>query len=208
MATQIVPNDVIIQGSLIVTGDKPATARTDLTQEDNARFKIQPTDWRVHDAIQTNLPGTGATDDLAIVSGTLGTSAPSIQTGDLKNAGATTRYARCTFQIPHNYVAGQTVTIRASGGMITTVASSSATIDFEVYRSADNNTVGSDLCATAATTINSLTFANKDFTITPTSLTPGDTLDIRMTIAVSDTATGTAVIGCAASVEILLDVKG
>jgi hypothetical protein len=209
-APTIFPYDVQIQGSLQVNGTRsPSIARSELTQENLAVYPLNHTDWRVWDAVQTNLPGTGATDDLAIIGGTFGTGVPSIQTGDLKNAGATTRYARIKFQLPPEYVAGETVTLRAYAGMVTTVASSSATIDFEVYKTDRGILVsGSDICATSATTINSLTFANKDFTITATSLSPGDILDIRLAIAVSDTATGTAVIGCAGSIEFLLDIKG
>lgn len=208
MSATIFPESVIIKGNLTVQGTKPAYERTDLTQENNARFKIQPTEWRVWNAMQTVLPGTSASDDLGLYGGTFGTGSPSIQTYDLKNAGATTCYARCTFQLPYNYVAGQSVTIRAHAGMLTTVASATATIDFEVYRSDDEAGIGSDLCTTAATTINSLTLADKDFTITPASLLPGDTLDIRMAVAINDSATGTAVIGIVGSVEVLLDVKG
>jgi hypothetical protein len=209
MATPTVfPGDVQIQGNLSVFGTKPEYTRSSLTQEDNARFKLLPTNWRVWDAMQTNLPGTAATDDLAIVGGTFGTGSPAIQTGDLKAAGSTTRYARCSFALPHTYVAGQSVTIRAHAGMVTTVASSAATVDFEVYRSDDEAGIGSDICATSAQSINSLTDANFDFTITPTTLNPGDTLDIRMAVLVNDAATATAVIGSIGSVEILLDVKG
>lgn len=205
----VVPGDLQIQGNAYLYGTlNPPLARTSLAQEDNARRKIQPTDWRVWDAMQTNLPGTAATDDLAIVGGTFGTASPSLQTGDLKAAGSTTRYARCTFQLPHNYVAGETVTIRAKAGMLTTVADTAATIDFAAYRSNDESGIGSDLVTTSATTINSLTLANKDFTVTPTTLNPGDTLDIRMAVLVNDAATATAVTGIVGSVEVLIDVKG
>ena len=84
----------------------------------------------------------------------------------------------------------------------------SATIDIECYKSnRDTGKTGSDLCATAAQSINSLTFANKDFTITSSSLLPGDWLDIRWTIATNDGATATAVIAALAAAEFLLDVK-
>lgn len=204
----VIPGDLQVQGNCSIFGTKPAYVRTDLTQEDNVRVKIQPTDWRVWDALATNLPGTSATDDLALVGGTFGTASPSIQTSDLKAAGSTTRYARCLFQLPYSYVAGQSVTIRAHAGMITTVADNAATVDFEVYRSDDEAGIGSDICATAAQSINSLTDANKDFTITATTLNPGDTLDIRMAVLVNDAATVTAVIAVVGSVEVLLDVKG
>ena len=54
---------------------------------------------------------------------------------------------------------------------------------------------------------NFLTLANKDFVITATSLTKGDVLDIRMKINVTDTSTGTAVIGMVGNVELLLDTQ-
>lgn len=209
-APTIIPSDVIIQGNLSVYGDRlPSFDRSELTQDNLAVYPIPHVDWRVWDAMQTNLPGTPATDDLGLIGGTFATGVPSIQTGDLKNAGATTRYARCQVQLPPEYVAGETVTLRVNAGMITTVASVSATIDFEVYKSGRGVLVsGSDICATAATSINSVTFGDKSFTITATTLNPGDVLDIRMAIAVNDSGTGTDVIGCAGEVALLLDIKG
>lgn len=204
----VVRGDLLVQGNLTVTGTPPALSRSQLLQEDNGRYKVPLAHLRVWDALATNLPGTAATDDLALVGGTFGTASPSIQAGDLKAAGATTRYARFTFNLPTEYVTGQSVTIRAHAGMLTTVADNSATIDFVVYRSGDATDIGSDLCTTSATTINSLTFADKDFNLTATTLTPGDTLDIRMAIAVNDAATVTAVNACVGGLELLIDVKG
>lgn len=205
---QKVTGDLLVVGNITCTGTGPAVARTNLTQENLARHKIPFVDWRVWDAMQTNLPGTGATDDLAFIGGTLGTASPTIQTGDVKAAGAVTRYARCTFNVPHEYVAGETITVRAHAGMKTTVADVSATVDFQVYLSDDEEGIGADLCTTAAQSINSLTDANFDFQITATSVEPGDTLDIRMAVATNDAASATAVIGQVGSVEVLLDVKG
>lgn len=202
---------VIPSGSL-TTDDLSSSAgilSTQMAQRSNAVWVIDPTHWRVHDAAQTNLPGTGASDDLAIVGTTYGTDAISIQTGDVKALGATTRYARCLFALPANYQDGETVTIRAYAGMKTTVADVTATIDFQAYKSDNDTTIGgSDLVTTSATTINSLTFANKDFSITTTELAAGDVLDIRMAIITNDAATATAVIGCAGKVSILVDTRG
>lgn len=208
-----IEDDLVVQGNLRVTGTLSPAATTDITrsslvQESLRSFNLRIEDWRIHDGVGAPLTTPGS-DDLGVVSGTYGTSTPSIQTGDLKNAGATTRYARRTVQLPMNYVAGETVTVRIRAGMVTTVASSSATVDVECYLSDDETLVdGSDLCATAAATINSLTFADKDFTITPTGLAPGDILDIRIAIAVNDSGTGTAVIGCIGRIELLCDTKG
>jgi hypothetical protein len=202
-----VMGDLYVAGNITRTGTGPAMARTDLTQENLAVHKINLTDFRVHDAMQTVLPGTGASDDLALIGTAFGTSSPTIQTGDVKNA-TTTRYARCMFNVPHTYVAGETVIVRVHGGMKTTVASASATVDVECYLSDDEEGISADLCATSAISINSLTDADADFTITATTIAPGDTLDIRIAVAVTDSLTGTAVIGQIGAVSVLLDVKG
>lgn len=68
--------------------------------------------------------------------------------------------------------------------------------------------VGSDLVTTSATTINSLTAAAKEFAITPTGLVAGDELDVRVTIAITDGATATAVIGRIMKLYALLSVRG
>lgn len=163
---------------------------------------------RVWDAFQTSLPTTAATDDLGFIPGTWGTDAVVIQTSDSKNTSVTQR-GRFYYRLPENYVAGQALSVCAWAGMKTTIASSTATIDFEVYKKNDSTgLVGSDLVSTAATTINSLTAANKEFTIDPTGLTGGDELDIRVTIAITDVATATAVIGRIMKLYMLLSVKG
>jgi len=196
--------DLIVRGEIT-----PAIQRTTLVQYDAQVYQIPLTSAKVWDAAQTNLPGTAATDDLEINTGTWATGVPTIQTGDLKAAGATTRYALFEVATVPEYVAGQTVTLRASAGMLTTVADTTATIDFEAYISDREGLVsGSDLVATAATTINSLTFADIDFTLTPTTLDPGQKILIRMAIAVNDAATGTAVIGSVGALELLLDTQG
>lgn len=182
--------------------------RAKIAQLANAAYAIPFESWRVHDAVGTNLPGTSATDDLGFYGGTFGTSGPYIGTSDLKTAGATTRYARAIVRIPPEYEDGQTLTLRFAAGMITTVADTSATLDVEAYILDEDTTISSDLCTTSATSINSTTFANKDFTITPTSRTGGELLDIRVAIAVTDAASGTAVIGAFAAAKLLVDIRG
>lgn len=171
-------------------------------------FPVSFNNFFVWDAAQTNLPGTAANDDLAIITGTLGTDAPTLQTGDLKNLGSTTRYAGFIVAVPHNYQDGQTFTIRLRGGMITTVASTAATIDLQLYALDQDGGVSADLCQTSAATINSLTKANVDFTIDPAGLDPGDLLMGRIAILVNDTGTGTAVIGECSFAEIRCTTRG
>jgi len=185
-----------------------ALARTKLAQDTLAQFTIPVTQFSVHDALQTRLPGTAATDDLACDGGTFGTSSPHLTAGDLKAAGATSRYARVLYEMEPEYDDGETINIRIHGGMQTTVADTACTVDVECYKSDEEVGVSADLCTTAATTINSLTFADVDFTITPTGVVSGDTLDIRLTIACNDAATGTAVEATIGAVKLLCDIKG
>lgn len=207
METAVVPN-LMVQGDLYIGGNKPVYERSELTLEASQRFPIPWTAWRVWDALQTNLPGTAATDDLALIGGTFGTASPAIQSGDVKAAGTVTRYARCQVTLPFEYQPAQSVVIRARAEMITTVAATSCVIDFEAYRSDQAVGIGSDLVTTTAQSMNSLTDANLDFTVDAATLLPGDLLDIRMTITSVDGATGTAVIPSVGAVELLCSVKG
>lgn len=210
MPTQIIPNDVVINGSLRYSGGiVGGIPRSDMLQESLAAYQIPWTSWRVWNALGTNLPGTSSSDDLGLYGGTWGTNTPSIQTYDVKNVGATTLYARTTIQLPAEYVAGQTVTLRFHAGMLTTIASVSATLDVEAYLSDSESLVsGSDLCATAATTINSVSLADKDFVITPATLSPGGVLDVRIAIAVNDSGTATVVAGLIGAATLLCDIQG
>jgi hypothetical protein len=211
MAGEAVVPGLICQGNITLTGGGsilPNVTRANLELEQNVEHHIPFTQWRVWNAFETNLPGTAASDDLALIGGTFGTNAPSIQAGDLKAAGATTRYARCVVAVPHNFQTGYTVKIRVHAGMKTTVADVSCTVDFSAYRSGEDDTVGSDLVTTSATNINSLTEADFDFVVDAATLLPGDLLDIRMAIACNDGATATAVIPYVGSVAMLFDIRG
>jgi hypothetical protein len=163
------------------------------------------TDGRVWDALATMVVGTPANDDLGLVTNTPLTSAPTIETGDLKAAGATTRRVAFQYPVPENYVAGQAITLVLNAGMKTTVADVTATIDAEVTRNAAPSV---DICATAAQTINSLVAADKSFTVTPTNVVVGDLLYVRISIAVNDAATATAVIGQLNEWSLTLASKG
>lgn len=152
--------------------------------------------------------GKGATDEMSVVNGTPGTNAPSLQTEDLQDVGATNRYARLLVPLPSNYVAGETVKLRFAAGCLTNPADTTATLDVSCYLSDEDNTVSADLCTTSAQSMNSTTFADLDFTITPNTLTPGAMLDVRIVMAVNDAATSAEVIGCVAAIKRLCDTRG
>lgn len=211
MATTVIDGNAVVQGDLIVNGDLPETARQYLAQEGSQVYALPLESWRIWDAYASPLPAAGASDDLGLYAGAAGTGSPYIGTGNVRTT-TISRKARITFTLPPEYVAGASIFIRAVAGMLTTISDNTATIDFSAYEITPAGSPGAtvnttDLVNTAATTINSLTWANKDFEITATGLAPGDTLDILATIAIADTATGTNVIG-AFIPFICLSIKG
>lgn len=201
---------VIIPSGEIVNSQVNASAAIDRSKlaSEQRKENIPLELLRVHDAFQTDLPTSASSDDLGLIIGTFGTDAIVIQTSDAKNTTVTQR-ARFLYRLPVEYVDGQAISVVAWAGMKTTVANGTATVDFECYKKNDSTgLVGSDLVTTSATTINSLTAADKAFTIDPTGLSGGDELDIRVTIAITDTGTGTAVIGRLMKLYMLPTVRG
>jgi hypothetical protein len=150
-----------------------ATARAVLKQQDGQVYPIDPTSMRIWNSGAV-LPNTAAADDLGLISGTFGTNVWTLQTIDQDDSSAaTSAYARFQFSMPPEYVAGETVELRIKGGMITTVADTTATVDAVIYEyGADGAKSGSDLCATAAQTINTLissSVTTNTFTVTATT---------------------------------------
>ena len=224
MGTIIVPSDThyTFRGQVTMEGNTslPAstvsnasvTANADIESSKMAqrvlsKFVIPFTSWRVHDNMLSFLPSAGAADDLGYVGGTFGSASGMLKTSDAKTT-TITQYARAIWPLPLEYDSGETIQIRANAGMETTISDGTATIDFSIYEVDREGGVGSDLVSTAATDINSLTLGNKDFTVNGAGLIAGDELDIRVAVAITDTATGTAVTGVIGSIEVLCDTRG
>ena len=125
--------------------------------------------------------------------------------GTTTNGGATATASESAVwlvPLPHSYAGGAlSVRVRAK---VSAVRGTSATIDAVVKELADG-AVGSDLVETAAQSINSTTYANKDFVVTPTGLAAGDTLVVQITAATNDT---TAAVNGAANVAAVWLVLG
>lgn len=192
MARFLIPDDFITRG--------------DFKQEENMEFSVPLTSFKVHDALATDLPTTAANDDMAIVTGTPGTHAPRLQGVDFGGT-STDEKSAFVFVLPPEYDPGHSVTVRVLAQMNTAVSDGTATVDCECWKVGTDGTVGSDLCATAAQSINSLTAANKDFTITATSLTRGDVLIIRLSFAGSDVGNLAVMIPQINKVSMLLDIR-
>ena len=173
---------------------------------DAQAFPIRLTDCMTHDSIAVNLPATSSADDMGLVTGTPGTNAPTLKGVDF---GATTSDEKCAFQfaLPHSYRDGETITLRCHAGMLTTISDGTATLDCECWSDDGDGTVSADKCATAATTINSLTLADVDFTITPTGLVGGSLLNFRLAFIGSDTGNVGVMIPTITAITVLLDIN-
>lgn len=189
-----------------VTFKDDQIARTSIQQTELAEFPVDITELRVHDAPASFLPTTAGADDLGLIAGTMGTDSIRARTSDAK-ATTVTQYARAKIKVPAGYVTGADLQLRIRAGMITTVSDTTATVDVQAYLEDEDGAVGSDICATAAQTINSLTIANKDFVITQTGIAAGDILDVRIAIAITDSATATAVIGQISRIALMADTR-
>ena len=181
--------------------------RTEFETEENVPYRIPLTSCRVHDAMDTVLPNAAANDDMGLITGTPGTNALRLHSVDF---GGTTSDEKCAFEfvLPAEYQAGESVTVRIRAGAITTLPDTTATVDVECWPVAADGTVGSDLCTTAATSIRSLTMANKDFAITSTALVPGDLLIIRVSFAGTDSGDLGVMKLQINRIDVLLDVRG
>lgn len=198
--------DETVKFALRSQDDSATVTRSSLAQNDLQPYPILAESWFIFDsATHAALGATPASaDDLSYITGVIGTAEPVLKAADFGGTN-TTQKARIRVALPPEYVAGETITIRANAGMLTTVSHQTATIDFSAYRAADPTV---DLVATAAQSINSLTAADKDFTVTPTDCVPGDILDILMTVAGTDDTDAGVMVPVVNSVELRMDIKG
>ena len=201
-----IPGDLIVPGTLRLSGSiSPTLAKSSvLAIAEEQPWVVPWTLWRVHDALETNLPGTAATDDLALVGGTFGVASPCIQGLDCGGL-TTTAYARAQIPLPWDYVAGQTVKLRFHAGMLTAIADDYAKLDVLCYETDEEVGIGADICATTVQDINSLVLADIDFTITATSLVAGDLLDVLIVVTAHDVNNLDVMIPVIGSVKLLYD---
>lgn len=206
MPAQVIYGDVDIKGALTAQSF-PATLRASLAQESYCKFGIPIENLRRWDAYEA-LIATPTADDLGITAGAFATGVPYVTGGDVKTL-TVTRYARGRVQMPTEYVNGQPAKIICNAGMITTVAATSCTLDLVAYKVGANGLIsGVDLVSSAAVTINSLVFADAEFTLTPATLIAGNWIDFRLDISSVDAATGTAVIPAIATIDLACHIKG
>jgi len=179
-----------------------------LAQRPLLRIPQNLAEFVIHDAPQTRLPGTQSGDDLCIAGTSYGNTSIELKTGNQSADGNVTMYARKSMQLPGNYEAGQSVSIEIKAGMESNVADVYAAVQVEARLSDGNGGVSSELTLTAAQSINNTTAAVKTFTIDPTNLVPGSTLDVRVGLVVNDAATAGPVVGAIGNITLLCDTRG
>ncbi|MFZ5833019.1 MAG: hypothetical protein ACOY3P_23275 [Planctomycetota bacterium] len=182
--------------------------RTQLTQDDLAVFTVPLTELRATGTLAQlgNAAGTPS-GAMGLTPGTHGTNTP-IVVGEAANQNSKTNLARLQFVLPPEYVAGETITLRAHA-KVSAAPQVGATLDVECFVSDGEAGPGAgDICATAAKNLTT-SYADHDFTITPTGLAAGDVLDIEITAVVNDTG-GSAgnKIASIGKLEMLLDIQG
>lgn len=157
---------------------------------------IPLTDLRVHDAIKDSLPDAAGADDMGLGDAP-GSAALGVITADDQQQG----YALVLFKMPADYIAGQNLTVRLRA-KTTGLGQVANQFDLEAKLVGDA-AVGSDICATAIQTVTAA-YANYDFTITGTSLAPGDVLQLRIYYNMNDTGGGgVAGVATLAAVKVL-----
>ena len=205
----VLTGPITVDGNLTVSGTiSPRRGRSEIEQQNLVRYPRRLSELYCWDAPSDSLPDLAADDNLGLEPGTFGTNQVSVQTYDMASQGAKTLYFGDEFGLPVEYVAGESVQIQIAAAMLTTIADVSCTVDVECRKVGRDNTVGSDLCTTAAQSINSLSFTNKTFEIIGTLLEPGDRLEVRVAVAINDASNTTVVKACIAAYDFLLDIKG
>lgn len=208
MAIQRLVGEVVIAGTLEVSGGVTAPIdRGNLILETAQVHLIPITHFRRWDAFESLLPGGGVADDLGVIQGAFGTFVPILRTLDLNALGAFQAYARALVTLPRDYIAGQPIQINVFGGMVNAVASVSASVDFAAYKSAGFNIAGADLVNTAAQSINSLSTADFPFDLITASLSPGDTIDLRVEV-VGNSVTAVSHFAFVNNIELLYSARG
>tara|TARA_R110000803_G_C11989495_1_gene321987 strand:- start:43226 stop:43786 length:561 start_codon:yes stop_codon:yes gene_type:complete len=181
-----------------------ANITNEITRRLKGTMPVELEGWKIHDAPQTNITATAGTDDMGLKGATFGTDALTLQSSDGKVT-TLNQYARKTIVVPPKYKPGTPLTLRVRGGMVTTVSDTSAVVDASVYIGDGDGGISADIVTTAATTINSLTKANVDFSLTSTALVVGSVLDVRLLLTIVDGATGTAVLGEISNVALVFN---
>jgi hypothetical protein len=180
-------------------------ARTQLTAETGV-YSVPVSDLKTH----ATLVGLGSaagtpSGDMGLTPGTFGTNTPLVK-GESASGASKSDACRFLYKLPNEYVAGGAVSIKIHA-LVSALPQVGATIVPAAYRCDGAGSLGSNLVTTGAATLTAA-MADYSFTVTPTSLNPGDVLDIQITGVANDTGGTTGSVINIGLVTMLLDVQG
>jgi len=97
------------------------------------------------------------------------------------------------WEAPPEYVNGSAITARVSCRATGTGTAGTKTVDLTAHENTNRGASGGDICATAAADLPDVdTWADQDFTITPTNVVAGDKVLFYVTITVQETGDAAA----------------
>lgn len=159
------------------------TAKQNMT----GQFRLNPWDMRTTAGDIVTSSDTAGTFNINTGGAASGLSLLGEVSNGVAGADIETSVCRSRFQVPMNYIAGQSFVVRlrsALTGAGTVVAT--PTIDLTASILDQDGTLSADLCATAAQNLAAGAPTNKDFTITPTTITPGCIMEFVVTTVVDN----------------------
>jgi len=198
-ATTVTPSSGSITNTHIASG--AGIERTKFAVE-TMTYGIPLTDMRKSAAQKDDLPDAPDSTELGL------TDAAGPIVGTVTNGSATlsaSEACQVLFVLPAEYSAANTITVRVRA-KVSVARTVSAKVDVVAKVLADG-ALGSDICATAAQDLTT-SYANYDFTITPTSRAAGDQLNIVVTLATDDTGGSSDGYPAIAAVKVLCGCKG
>jgi hypothetical protein len=199
--------DGIITNTNISTSAEVARSKLAL---ETKTYTIPITSCRVWDSMALLLgatAGSPSADDMGIITGVPGTAVPTLNSIDWKGTSPTEKCA-FEFPLPAEYDDAKTITLRVRAAMLTTVSDGTATIDAQCYASNRDGVASADLVSTAAQSMKTLTPANYDFVVTPTSRAAGDRLVFVLAFGGADTGAAGVMISEISEIELLVGVRG
>ena len=176
-AANIETSGLVNAGSLKIAG----TTVTGVLAATNAPVDLPLTGARLI-ADWTTVVATTPGSSLLGLSATVG----SVLLGNAASGNVKTDKAQFIFTLPAWYVSGGTITVRIRGKIATTLSTASSKVDVDSFKINADGAVGSDLCTTAAQQVTT-SYADYDFTITPTSRVAGETVVLVVATIADDT---------------------
>lgn len=130
------------------------------------------------------LAAAAASGKFGLVSNAWGVGGHKLQ-GEAASGNSKTSTVKLLVPLPQNYVAASTITLKVTH-RVSVIANTTANVDAEVRKTDGNGGVGSDQVTTSAQTNNTTGWVTSSFTVTGTSFSPGDEVEVFVRSVVDD----------------------